>query len=142
ASFDQTGTRVLACTDDRQLRSWPVDGSPRETAVAVGERAESVRRSYSFLADGRLAIHTNDDRGWQVDLYSPGGWIATKRPAWPASNEPPTAPFFNPGGRGTIMFGSGGSRMDVETGRALPPLVIGSRPGGPLREPIDTTDTF
>jgi len=140
ASFDRAGSLVLACTDDRQLRSWPISGPERETAVAVGDPAETVRRSYSFLADGRLAIHTYAQG--QIDLYGPAGWISTGRPVWPALAGPWTRPFFSPASQGTIMFGPNGSRVDLVTGQALPPLIIGSPFRGPVGEPIGTADTF
>jgi WD40 repeat protein len=141
ASFDRAGSLVLACTDDRQLRSWPVDGELRETSLAVGKPTESIRRSYAFLADGRLAVHTYG-RDVQIDLYGPVGWIATKRPVWPPSTQPRTPPFFNPAVQGTIMFGPNGSRMDLVTGRVLPPLTIGTPFRSPLGEPISSPDAF
>jgi WD40 repeat protein len=138
ATLDRAGSVVLACMDDRQLRSWSVQEPARETAVAVGNRNESIPRSYTFLADGRLAVHTHDAL---VDLYAPTGWLADGR-----ARSTPVGPFsptyFSPAIQGTVRFGPNGSRIDLVTARALPPLAIRSPVRRALGIPIATSDTF
>jgi WD40 repeat protein len=148
AALDRAGSTVLACTEDRQLRSWPTGGAGPGTAVKVDDRAESIPRSYAFLADGRLAAYAYLRSEVAVDLYGPAGRLdsGTGRLA-----PDPTAPFparpISPSlpplsARGTTLFGPNGSRMDLLSGRPLPPLLTRVPSHVHLGEPLHTPDAF
>ncbi|HKB03155.1 MAG TPA: PQQ-binding-like beta-propeller repeat protein [Gemmataceae bacterium] len=148
AALDPAGKMALACTEDRQLRSYPIDGPGKDTVVRVGDRSEVLRRSYVFLADGRLAVHTYRGLGVEIELFGRDGPLpvaATGPVPRPRRTRPTQAmgpPIFSPSTRGTVLFGPGGSRTDLAAGRALPPLVTRTAFAGPLGEPIQTPDAF
>jgi WD40 repeat protein len=148
AALDPAGSTALVCTEDRHLRSYPIDGPGKEAVVRVGDRSEVIRRSYLFLADGRLAVHTYRGPGVEIELFGPDGQlpVVAGRPVPRPRRTRPGAtmepPIFSPSTRGTIMFGPGGSRTDLAAGRALPPLVTRTAFAGPLGEPLQAPDAF